>query len=456
MGISDGEMRRCLLCLLACTAVLAATTASDVQSEHTGDVSFLQEFSESPAEQVEETHADTPYKAVTDVEEAINEAQKECNNLKFRSNDLYDDEMHAFKHVGDAVLMMKPSAEDYMTKRYNKVREERLALDQEEVDKKTEITALEKELVKVKAHHEIGHKAFQEKDQKARLKWMNEKSHKNNIKEEAAKSSAEQHAKNTIAEKGARVLQAQEKKETEFKTNMQKEMIEASDKKTNIAKVDVNKAKAVLAQAQSKVEGISELIKATRVQDAYANQMLRYRRAVVLEKEAAVTVQRKEAKKKVIETGFANEKAKFFEVSKAQKAKHVAAKENHQKLVSGRQSQNCDKSCKLYRIATDSSSKPERGKSQKKNVCFSKNKEEAPGQVLQKKVEKQVVEKQVSQASQVSQVKNSGESTVVHNDDFDSSRVRLGEAAGCQGQLCSCTMYMNYHPLDPQGDADRS
>merc|ERR1711998_59870 len=67
-----------------------------------------------------------------------------------------------------------------------------------------------------------------------------------------------------------------------------------------------------------------------------------------------------EKKKEKLETRMAEEKRKFEKKKKEQKRAAATARENHEKAVNGRENRNCHKFCNLYRVATDSTSTPER------------------------------------------------------------------------------------------------
>merc|ERR1711865_1286758 len=207
MGRISLEMvliQRCVL-LLACTAVLAAVGEPEML-EAGGSVTFLEDFVEAePAEKQQEkaepaekeaekektpvkSEAEAvPYKVVTDVENALNKAMEKRTRLQARANDLMDEEVHTVRQVGKYTLAQDEANKQFMSKRYKQLHEERLNMDKEEHAKVVEINDLKKELTVARGKHERGYKIAKEKDDKERVKFLNERAHKRNTKEEANK-----------------------------------------------------------------------------------------------------------------------------------------------------------------------------------------------------------------------------------------------------------------------------
>ena len=448
-------IQRCVL-LLACTAVLAAM--GEPEMLEAGDsVTFLEDFVEAePAEKQQEkaepgekektpakSEAEAvPYKVVTDVENAINEASEKKTRLQARANELMDEEVHTVKQIGKFTLAQDEANKEFMDKRYTQLHKERLDMDKEEHAKQVEINDLKKELTVARGKHERGYKIAKEKDEKERVKFLNERAHKRNTKEEAYTKSLEKKSKAQLAAKGEQVIQDTEAKESKNKIALQAEMI--NDGKRDMLKIEASLAKDKFSftSAKNQVKAVASHIKNSRDESAYNSHINKYRQAVHVERAKQATFKIALAQKAKVEKRLEVEQTKFNEEQALQKQAQKKARENHRKLVSGRQSNNCHNSCRLYRVATDTESNDRRGKKEHKTMCFGEKNSEPPGTTVNQKAQKEEKKEAAKPQSQ---------------EDAAKPEKLLGEAvggAGCQGMSCKCATYTKFDANDPQRATD--
>jgi len=306
-----------------------------------------------------------------------------------------------------------------------------------------EINDLKKELTVARGKHERGYKIAKEKDDKERVKFLNERAHKRNTKEEANKKSAEKKSKTHLAAKGEKVIKATEVKESKNKIALQKEMIRNGKQAMVKVSASLAKDKFGFTSAANHVKAVASHIKNSRDQSAYASHINKYRKAVHVERAKQATFKLAQAAKAKVEKRLEAEKTKFKEEQKVQKQSQTKARENHKKLVSGRQSNNCQNSCRLYRVATDTESNGQRGKKQHKNMCFGEKKSEPPGTTVNQKAQEEDKKKEAAKPQP--------------QEDAAKPDNLLGEAvggAGCQGMSCKCATYTKFDANDPQRSTD--
>jgi len=159
------------------------------------------------------------------------------------------------------------------------------------------------------------------------------------------------------------------------------------------------------------------------------------------------------------------EKRKFEKKKKEQKRAAATARENHEKAVNGRENRNCHKFCNLYRVATDSTSTPERAKTVKKQMCFAEPKAEDTTQSAKEAADEKEVKEEKAEREAQEQREKDREVQRNSESDEDSKKPKapalfreLGETAApsCTGMECTCVVYTSYEGSDDMDSIDNS
>eukprot|EP00657_Telonema_sp_P-1_P012935 TRINITY_DN9857_c0_g1_i2.p1 TRINITY_DN9857_c0_g1~~TRINITY_DN9857_c0_g1_i2.p1 ORF type:complete len:207 (+),score=83.85 TRINITY_DN9857_c0_g1_i2:124-744(+) len=198
---------------------------------------------------------------------------------------------------------------------------------------------------------------------------------------------------------------------------------------------------------RDRVKRYAKAMKNERDQTEYMHLAAKYKLAVTHEETEQGALKLAEKQKAAVDKEISTEKAKFEAEKKVRLEAHKSASEKHKKSVVGRQSRNCNKLCKMYRLATDSESTPEQSNGVKKGVCFAepqKTKQEKKEQKAEKKAEKQ--QAKIEQKTGESKGKTGVEPPSEKQESKPTPARLLGEGdeTACQGMTCKCTVYAKW------------
>merc|ERR1711975_44498 len=347
--IAMGASAWALLAVLAVACEAAGGRQAQLDASKAFDL--LQE--KEGADLRKDIDLDATFKAVSAVQKRLGVAERQRDQLKYQANDLMEVEMHMLENLKTQVLKQKPLSKEVADKRYQETKQHRQEKDAQVAEKKSEIIKLKAELKSAVAKHQTAARAHEAKDKAEKVKFLNERSHKRNVQEQKQKAAAEKAAKTKAKEASQAAIAAKEKDEQKFKTEEKQRLIDTEKKKMDAVKSELSKANLLKQNAVSAVKAAAKTLKGVSDEKAYKSYLNMYKKSVHKEERKISEVKTVEKKKEKVQEGLAKDRAKFKEVQKAQLEAHKKAKENHEKMVSGRENRNCNKMCKLYRKATD-------------------------------------------------------------------------------------------------------